>query len=266
MDNMLCMKYTQSSELQLVYWNHDTFYKNYQRMFLIYSSRPRLTWFYDAFVNHEYKQMMLNWQDTVEEMTRKFLANSKEQLDYYLLHKEYSFIKKRALSAFLENEKKNLEKHFYDRTADMLKNIENMENNNVKNTIRRVTEESLQTVLRRLNNPEERKNLHKSTFNSALQGLRMGKMTYEGDVVLPMLLDEIKSRLDPLTKLTKEEESSMFQLTPEQKRSLIDSDNRAKIQYLAQAPDVASAAVKNADAYKNIVSRMKRRVESTFKL
>src|SRR5690606_30389327 len=68
---------------------------------------PRMTWFYDAFHKHESLQMMANWQDTIEEKANKFLAISKEQIDYYLIHKEYSYIKKRALSTYLENEKKN---------------------------------------------------------------------------------------------------------------------------------------------------------------
>ncbi len=39
-----------------------------------------------------------SWQDAIEEKSKKFLAISKEQIDYYLLHKEFSYIKKRSLS------------------------------------------------------------------------------------------------------------------------------------------------------------------------
>jgi len=39
-----------------------------------------------------------SWQDAIEEKSKKFLALSKEQIDYYLIHKEFSFIKKRSLS------------------------------------------------------------------------------------------------------------------------------------------------------------------------
>jgi len=59
---------------------------------------PRLTWFYSAYTEHEYKQLILNWQDKLEEAQRKFLSYSKEQIDYYLLHKEFVYIKKRSLS------------------------------------------------------------------------------------------------------------------------------------------------------------------------
>lgn len=39
-----------------------------------------------------------SWQDAIEEKSKKFLALSKEQIDYYLIHKEFSYIKKRSLS------------------------------------------------------------------------------------------------------------------------------------------------------------------------
>lgn len=33
-----------------------------------------------------------------------------------------------------------MEKHFYERTINMLKNIENLENNNIKNKIKQIIE------------------------------------------------------------------------------------------------------------------------------
>lgn len=205
------------------------------------------------------EQFWLNWQDKVEESSRQFLAFSKEQIDYYLIHKEYIYIKKRSLCNYLENQKKNLEKHFYERTVDMLKTIETLENSNIKHTISRITEEAMQTVLKVVESPEGRKSMHEASFKSALNGLKTGKMSYEGDVLLPMFLSEIRNRLEPLSKLTKEEEDKMFALNPEQKRMLIENDHRAKIQYLANPPDVSSGTVKNTEAYKNILGRMKRR-------
>ena len=205
------------------------------------------------------EQFWLNWQDKVEESSRQFLAFSKEQIDYYLIHKEYIYIMKRSLCNYLENQKKNLEKHFYERTVDMLKTMETLENSNIKHTISRITEEAMQTVLKVVESPEGRKSMHEASFKSALNGLKTGKMSYEGDVLLPMFLSEIRNRLEPLSKLTKEEEDKMFALNPEQKRMLIENDHRAKIQYLANPPDVSSGTVKNTEAYKNILGRMKRR-------
>jgi hypothetical protein len=47
----------------------------------------------------------------------------------------------------LENEKKNLQKHFYDRTLSMLKTVENLENNNIRNKIKQIAEESLKSLI-----------------------------------------------------------------------------------------------------------------------
>jgi len=44
-----------------------------------------------------------SWQDAIEEKSKKFLALSKEQIDYYLIHKEFSYIKKRSLSTVILN-------------------------------------------------------------------------------------------------------------------------------------------------------------------
>jgi hypothetical protein len=47
----------------------------------------------------------------------------------------------------LENEKKNLHKHFYDRTLNMLKTVENMENNNIRNKVKQIAEDALKSLI-----------------------------------------------------------------------------------------------------------------------
>jgi len=51
----------------------------------------------------------------------------------------------------------------------------------------------------------------------------------------------------------------MFSLNKEQKKMVVENDNRVKVDFLSQAPNVGSAGVKNSDVYKNIVARMKSR-------
>jgi len=57
----------------------------------------------------------------------------------------------------------------------------------------------------------------------------------------------------------------MFSLSKDQRKIVIDNDNRAKFDFLAQAPNVSSAGVKNSEVYKNILGRMKSRIDSHFK-
>lgn len=47
----------------------------------------------------------------------------------------------------MENEKKNLHKHFYDRTVSMLKTVENMENNNIRHKVKQIAEDALKTLI-----------------------------------------------------------------------------------------------------------------------
>ncbi len=84
-------------------------------------------------------------------------------------------------------------------------------------------------------------------------------MAYEGDALLPMFVNEIKSRIEPLKKLTANEESKIFSLSADQKRNIAENDHRSKIDYLARPPEVSSASVKNTDTYKHIITRMKSR-------
>jgi hypothetical protein len=90
-------------------------------------------------------------------------------------------------------------------------------------------------------------------------------MQYENDPILPVIQAEIKRRIEPLTKLSQEEENRMFALSSDQKRQVIENDHRAKLSYLTNPPNIASGSVKNTEVYRNIVGRMKRRIESTFK-
>ncbi len=90
-------------------------------------------------------------------------------------------------------------------------------------------------------------------------------MTYKNDPLLPIFVNEVNAQLQPLKKLTKEQESQMFSLTADQKKLVAEGDHRAKVEYLSSPPNVASASVKNTDVFRSITNRMKRRIESTFK-
>lgn len=90
-------------------------------------------------------------------------------------------------------------------------------------------------------------------------------MTYNNDPLLPIFVNEVNSKLQPLKKLSKEEESLIFALTADQKKLVAESDHRAKVDYLSNPPNIASASVKNADVFKSITNRMKRRIDANFK-
>ena len=94
----------------------------------------------------------------------------------------------------------------------MLKNIKRLEDSNINNKIREVTEESLRVVLKviiifykKLEDPVTKEQIQRQSFESALQGLRTGKMTYSNDPILPLILQEVKTRTQDLKQLTPEQ-------------------------------------------------------------
>mgnify|MGYP000199760738 CR=1 FL=1 len=83
--------------------------------------------------------------------------------------------------------------------------------------------------------------------------------------MLPIFINQVNSELQPLKSLTKEQESTLFALSADQKKLVAEGDHRAKLEYLSNPPNIASASVKNTDIYKSITNRMKRRIEANFK-
>jgi hypothetical protein len=225
---------------------------------------PRLTWYYDAFANHELKQCFLNWFDSFEENVRGIVAKSKEQIDYYLIHQEYIYVKKRVISTFLENERQALDGHFKQRAVNILNTVKNLENSNIKNKIGEIAEESLNSILTLVQDPAKNRDILDASFESALEGLKNGKMTYNGDKLLPLYIAEIKRRSEPLTKLSADEENKLFSLTQQQREYVISLDKRAKADYLNKIPDV-NASVKNLKTFNDILNRMKNRVSANLK-
>jgi len=220
---------------------------------------PRLTWYYQAFAKHEEKQWLLNWFDSLEVNSRKFLSYTKEQLDFYLIHKEYTYVKKRLIAGFLENERQSLSLHFRERTVNLLNNIKSLENSNIKAEINKIAEESLNSVLATISDQTKNKEIIESSFEGALDGLRKGKMTYTGDKVIPMYLKEVAKRSENLVKLSPDEENKKFSLTDSQRKYLMETDRMAQNEYLTRLPDI-STALKNTEVYQNIINRIKSRV------
>ena len=90
-------------------------------------------------------------------------------------------------------------------------------------------------------------------------------MTYNNDPILPIFVNEVNSQLQPLKKLSKEEESSLFALSADQKKLVAESDHRVKLDYLSSPPNISSASVKSSEVFKSITNRMKRRIDANLK-
>jgi hypothetical protein len=235
------------------------------RYLLMKVPTPKLTWFYDAFHTHEFRQMIQSWGDSLDEVIRIGTAESKEQIDYYNIHKEFVYVKKRVLTSFLENEKIALNENYKQRALSLLSTVENLENSNIKKKLTQETEQALNIVLNKIKDPKMNKEIIDASFESALKGLAQGEMKYEGDKLLPMLVEELNNRISPLKNLSQEEENKLFSINDDQKKYLVASDNKAKTDYLNKHPDL-NTSIKNSEVYSEIVKRMKNRVESSIKV
>lgn len=117
----------------------------------------------------------------------KHLKFTKEQLEFHRIDNEYEFVKKRALINFLTNAKMTAEANFYSRATTMLKSIQSFEQANLKSTLRGIADGSTEKVLGLIDNPEHSATIKRASFDSALDGIRNGVMTYNGDALLPMI-------------------------------------------------------------------------------
>jgi hypothetical protein len=152
-------------------------------------------------------------------------SETKEQLEYIRIHKEYQFVKKRSLVSFLTNEKLNVEKHFHDRAVNMLQTISNFEVTNLNLKLKEITTDSLNATLEAAKTTH-RDEFQRKSFESALEGLHKGLMSYNNDPILPYVLKEIKARTEEYKSLSAEDESKLLSLTTSQRKVVADMDKR----------------------------------------
>lgn len=205
---------------------------------------PKFSVFYDVYSQYEMQQLGAQWADTCEEKQAIHLTHSKEQMEYVRLNNEYDFVKKRALVNFLTNSRTELENHFYGRTVNMLSSIERFEQANLKALLNGIGSGALQKVKDSLANPETAAAIKEQSFQSALQGIRDGSMTYKNDPLMPILSNEISDRCAAFKSLSPKEEGDLLSLKADQKKIIAEQDKRDKAAFLGQAPNIPNPSVK----------------------
>jgi len=211
---------------------------------------PKFTIFYNVYSRYETQQLCQQWADVVEESQVTHLVHTKEQMEYIRINKEYEFIKKRALVNFLSNSRTALEHHMHDRATGMLKSVQRYENNNLKSIVDSIGEKSFAKVTESISSPEKKSEILTASFESALDGIRTGTMTYKNDPLLPILQSEIQERCKAYQGLTAAEESGLLSLNADQKRIITDSDRKAKQEFLGKVPAINNPGIKSHDKFK----------------
>lgn len=217
---------------------------------------PKFTIFYNVYSRYETQQLCEQWADVVEEQQHAHLVHTKEQMEYIRINKEYEFVKKRALVNFLINSRINLENHMYNRATNMLQSIQRYEQSNLRNIVNSIGEQAFAKVQESISNAASSAEIQEAAFQSALQGIRSGRMTYENDPLLPILRSEIESRTQAYQGLSAQEESKLLSLNADQKRIIADGDRKAKQEFLQQVPSINNPGIKTHQKYKSFASQV----------
>lgn len=214
---------------------------------------PKFTIFYNTYIRYEYAQLANQWADIVEQKNKQHLIPTKEQMEYMRINDEYEFVKKRALVNYLSNSRNDLERHFHSRTTNMLTSIERFEGSNLKNLMNSIVSNAVSKVNSALEDPQQRERILQASFESALIGIRTGKMEYVNDPILPILTEEINRRTAEFKSLTPAQEGKLLALTADQKRVIADNDRKAKEEYLTSMPQISNPGVKMNPKFKAYV-------------
>ena len=126
----------------------------------------------------------------------------------------------------------------------------------MSNHLRGIISSSLDAMNSAVNDQTHRQRILQSSFESALTGIRKGEMTYENDALMPILREQMDSRIESFKGLSAEEEGKLLSLTSNQKTMISGNDKRVKGDYLSQPPQIANAGVKLNPKYKSIVEQL----------
>ena len=246
-----------NSWLRAMIWHHEFLFAMYignmEVRHFTYVIGPKFTVFYNVYSLYEFQQVVNDWSDCVEMFQTQHLRHTKEQIEYRRIDTEYQFVKKRALVNFLTNSKLSAEVNFHTRSQSMLNQIQNFESRNLKTEMSSIVIGSLDKVMNYVDDPAHSAEIKRASFESALDGLKTGIMTYSSDKILPMIESEIKDRLHKFDGMTAAEEGALLSISPEQRRTLADNDKKLKNEFLAAQPAIGHGAVKMNEKYKNYV-------------
>lgn len=95
----------------------------------------------------------------------------------------------------------------------MLNQIQNFEQANLKTYMKEIAQGSISKVFAMVEDPEYSESIKKASFLSALEGIRSGVMTYNHDMILPLVEKEMAERLVKFKGLSAEEETNLLALS-----------------------------------------------------
>ncbi|CAK77707.1 unnamed protein product (macronuclear) [Paramecium tetraurelia] len=195
-----------------------------------------------------------NWINIITRICNSKLEHSlkqpKDKLNMGNYTRNFKDVKAELINTFLMNEQLNLQRHVAERSQNILKSVQQAEQINQNRLLQEIIEaaqKSLETNLKS-NLPE----IQKALFKSALKGLAQGKMTYESDPLIEMILKTIKEHVSKIQNLSPAEQKKLISLSKDQLAAIQANDKKAKEDFLRAEPKI-DQTLKN---YENVKRQM----------
>lgn len=168
-----------------------------------YMFQPMLNNFYNLTHYNELKMMQLAVPERVQGIVDKNMKESLGQFDFLILHRKFNAVKQESIKAFLVNQELELKQGVRERAADLLKMAEDLELSNQKQLVGKVIVSLQQDIEQLLRTPPQ--DIVDSAFESALVGIKEGRMTYQNDKALDLILHRIRAEAAKFKSLSAEQ-------------------------------------------------------------
>lgn len=186
-----------------------------------------------------------------ENLAIKDRAPSIAQVDYLRIHLEYLGTKAKLLEIHMENSKLRLKKHTYERAVSILKATERFEKDNLALMLKNGVDHAMEKLDKDMKG-DVMKEIRKQAFQSALIGIKKGKMTYENDPLLPRLVKYIDEFRIKAEKLTEEEQAEAFGLTKDQKNVIMGVDKKLEEAFIKAVPPIKHSKITSNVHFKSL--------------
>ena len=201
-------------------------------------------------INQELDDLEREVPHVESERAKANIKRAMEQMEYLDLHRDFQNIKAESVNRFIANEQSNLKAHIHNRAAELLNTAKSMEAKNRQEILNNVLKRAVDEVeaLQRNIPPQ----VIEASFESALDGIASGTMDYKKDIVLPLILERIRSEVAKLQNMSEAEQQKLLMLTQAQIEQLRSQDAHAKEEYLNKPPLGIDGNVRSLDNVKKM--------------
>lgn len=215
--------------------------------------KPLLARFYRRIAANECYNFEVFYHENIELRMRELIRETRSQLEYWELHRDFINVKSESVTNFMANEYTNLQKHIHDRAQNLLIQAKTFEDLNKNRILSGIIEGANAEIDRQLAGSNSTQ-IKRAIFESALEGLSKGYMDYNNDPILPLVKSYVQGEVARYTSLSQEEQSKLISLSEAQIQALRDSDKRARQEFLETEPKGLDSSLKAHEQVKKTLA------------